>query len=528
MRFHDDCVRDRRTRIYLPVKEIIRNDGVKNAGLLPGNPEYQTVIHYLPELVEFPPGSSLLLDFGQAVHGGVRLNFYSEPGKIRIKFGESISETVGNSNQECSIKDTLLDTPFHGMLEYGNTVFRFVRISNAGENPLKLLNVMAAVLECDLEVVGSFHSSDPLLDRIWATAVRTVHLCMQDYIYDGAKRDRIVWMGDMHPEIKGILCAFADTSIIRDSLEFIIRKTPPGSPVNRIQSYSCWFIISLLDYFNATGDLEFLMEHREFIVNTLKTYSSFIDGSGSECIPERRFLDWPNNDNPQAKHAGLQALMCWMFDSGSRLLQYMKIDNAFAVAAKRKLSGHVPDPVGRKAPAALLTLSGLADCRGVLETDPFNDISTFYGYYVLLAKESVPALELIRRYWGGMLQMGATSFWEDFDLKWLPGATGIDQFPRPGKPDIHADFGQYCYRGLRLSLSHGWSCGPAPFLSERILGVRFVAPGQVSINPDPGDLREVCGTVPSPYGTISVEIDRRGRVGAKIPDGLKVVDAAGK
>ena len=37
----------------------------------------------------------------------------------------------------------------------------------------------------------------------------------------------------------------------------------------------------------------------------------------------------------------------------------------------------------------------------------------------MTAFENRRALDIIRDYWGGMLDMGATSFWEDFDLAWM-------------------------------------------------------------------------------------------------------------
>ena len=52
----------------------------------------------------------------------------------------------------------------------------------------------------DVEYKGSFSSSDPLINRIWDVGAYTVHLNMQEYIWDGIKRDRLVWVGDMHPE----------------------------------------------------------------------------------------------------------------------------------------------------------------------------------------------------------------------------------------------------------------------------------------------------------------------------------------
>ena len=522
MIFHQDWQKDKRCRFYLPVSRILKNDGVDNAEILIGNREFQTVIHYMPAIALFTPGSSLLIDFGKAIHGGIRFNNIFCSGRIRLEFGESISECIGNSNPDCSVKDTVLDLPHCGMLEYGNTVFRFVRVTNVGQENIKCLNILGVALEHDLELTGSWESSDERLNRIWKTAIRTVHLSMQDYIYDGAKRDRIVWMGDMHPEIKGILCAFSDTSIIRDSFEFLIRQAAADKPMNQIYTYSCWFIISVWDYYCVTGDREFLEKHRDYFKLMLDTFTGFIDDTGAEIIPERRFLDWPNNDNQDAKHAGLQALLLWMMNAGEKIIKTLGMDTSTITEAARRLRCHIPDPAGRKAPAALLTLTGLTDRMDVLETEPFNNVSTFYGYYILLAKKTIPALELLRRYWGAMLDFGATSFWEDFDLEWTKNATGIDEFPVPGRPDIHADFGKYCYVGLRHSLSHGWSCGPAPFLTERVLGVSFPEFGKVLVKPDLGDLEYVCGKVPVAGGVISVEADASGKINIDAPSGIEI------
>ncbi len=311
--------------------------------------------------------------------------------------------------------------------------------------------------------------------------------------------------------------------LLKKHLPSAVLPARADQPMNQIYTYSCWFIISVWDYCCASGDRDFLVRHAEYIRLMLDTFTGFIGPDGSEQIPERRFLDWPNNDNPAAKHAGIQALLLWMMQSGEKILRELKLDTSKVIAAQKLLKKHVPGPDGRKAPAALLTLTGLADRRDVLEQNPFRSVSTFYGYYMLLAKETVPALKLIRRYWGAMLDFGATSFWEDFDLDWIVNASRIDEPPVPGKADLHADFGAYCYKGLRHSLSHGWSCGPAPFLSERVLGVRFPEPGKVLIRPDLGDLEYVRGKVPTPFGPVEVEADRSGKFQVRVPEQLKLL-----
>ena len=138
------------------------------------------------------------------------------------------------------------------------------------------------------------------------------------------------------------------------------------------------------------------------------------------------------------------------------------------------------------------------------------------------------ALDDMRAFWGGMLQMGATTFWEDFSVDWMQNAAPIDEIVPEGKKDIHGDFGAYCYRGFRHSLCHGWSSGPATFLLRYVLGVKPLEPGfeRVRVRPQLGDLRYAKGAVPTPRGLLRVEAERQpdGSVRVKIdaPEGITV------
>ncbi len=162
-----------------------------------------------------------------------------------------------------------------------------------------------------------------------------------------------------------------------------------------------------------------------------------------------------------------------------------------------------------------------------------RDFSTFYGYYMLqaLAKsgEYSKAMDIIRQYWGGMLELGATTFWEDFNVDWLQNAGRIDALPQEDKIDIHTTYGDYCYVKLRHSLCHGWASGPTPWMSEHILGVRVIEPGmkKIVIEPNLGDLEWVKGTFPSPYGIVSIHHfkGKDGRIISEViaPDEIEVV-----
>ena len=107
------------------------------------------------------------------------------------------------------------------------------------------------------------------------------------------------------------------------------------------------------------------------------------------------------------------------------------------------------------------------------------------------------ALDAIRQYWGGMLKMGATSFWEDFNLEWMENAAPIDELVPEGKVDIHGDWGAYCYIKFRHSLCHGWASGPCPFMTHYILGIRIEEAGckKLRIDPQLGDLALVLFTL---------------------------------
>ena len=96
-------------------------------------------------------------------------------------------------------------------------------------------------------------------------------------------------------------------------------------------------------------------------------------------------------------------------------------------------------------------------------------MSTFMSYYILKAVASFDkdaAIAMMKEYYGAMLGMGATTFFEDFDMAWCENSAPITRLPKKNERDIHGDFGAYCYRGFRHSLCHGWSAGVIRFIIE--------------------------------------------------------------
>lgn len=191
---------------------------------------------------------------------------------------------------------------------------------------------------------------------------------------------------------------------------------------------------------------------------------------------------------------------------------------------------------GNKQAAAMIGLSGLADlkqiCETIIKPGGAEGLSAFWGYYVLLALaelgETDFALDIIREYWGAMIDLGATTFWEDFDIKWGENAYRIDELPQKGKNDVHGDFGKFCYKQLRHSLCHGWASGPTSFLSRHILGIKPIEPGykKIKIEPHLGELAYAEGKIPTPYGEIMVRHEKNDKdikTDISIPDGVEII-----
>ncbi|NND07614.1 MAG: alpha-L-rhamnosidase [Saprospiraceae bacterium] len=493
---------------------------------------------------------SIVLDFGRELHGGIEIVSGIFEGKhpvnVRITLGESVSEAMSQiatstATNDHALREFTVGVPWLGKVHIGNSGFRFAKIEMLDQDrTLKLKEINAISIYRPIPYVGSFRSSDSLLNEIWNVGAYTVHLNMQDYLWDGIKRDRLVWVGDMHPEVMTILSVFGNNEVVPKSLDLIQKITHLPDWMNGISSYSMWWIMIQLEWYWNTGDLSYLQGHQEYLFDLLGVLKSKIDDKGNEQLDGNRFLDWPTSPNKEAIDAGLQAMMVMTFSAGAEIASILGEDEKRSeyLQVIELLQKHVPDPNDNKSAAALLAISGLKSAKEIndafLSVNPIDGISTFYGYYVLqaraLAGDYQGAMEVIKKYWGGMLALGATTFWEDFDLRWMKNAGRIDQITPQGKIDVHATYGDYCYVGLRHSLCHGWASGPTAWLSEHVLGIEILEPGctKVRVNPHLGELEWVEGSYPTPFGPITVRHSKTASGGIRseieTPKEIEVVD----
>ena len=482
-------------------------------------------------------GAAMLVDYGCEIHGDVRIvtemvsNTLGEDAmaNVRLRFGESINEAMtpvgeqGSTNDHAT-RDCIVGISKWAAQETAETGFRYMYIELLDDDViLKIKSLTGVLIVSDVTAVGTFESSDKRLNRVWQTAAYTVYLNMQEYLWDGIKRDRAVWFGDMNTEVETALAVFGDVDVVRRSLEFGAMTTPLPKWMNGIPSYSFWWLINMYRVYEYSGDREFLLKYENYVKSLIMQTIDCIlpDGSWSVTGRMATFIDWSTRSDDVAQKIGFSGLLAFTLDICCKLLEVFGDTELVerCKESKRILIDNAPTPVSQKIAAACLALGGLADARYIdesfIEPCGVSGYSTFMGYTILNAKalagNVAGGVKACLDYWGAMLDLGATSFWEDFEIEWANG-TRIDEFPVENRPSAHGSYGKHCYVGLRLSLCHGWSAGPCPWLTKYVLGVHIEEPGMrvLRIKPTLADLLWLRGSVPTPYGEVKISHERRG------------------
>ena len=420
-------------------------------------------------------GGSLILDFGVQLCGSVRiLTFTAENAAVHIRFGESLTEccsTLGgeqNATNDHALRDMTVALPKYSDMVFGNTGFRFVRLDFSGTAELKSVVAVNHILK--KPAIYRYGGSDPLIARIFETAKRTVDLCVANgYVWDGVKRDRLVWIGDIHPQMLALTTLYGKSAQVERSLDFVRDQTPLPGWMNRYPMYSMWWIIILADYYQQTGAAAFARRQIPYLQALIDQLDAHVLADGTLNYP-RYFVDWPTRHQPDELH-GARAINVIAVRKAIGLLEAFGKDTGRAEALLEKLGRIAIAPSHSKQVTALKFFAEelSAEDKARLVRGGASGMSTFMSYYILKAVASfdkAAAIGMMKDYYGAMLAKGATTFWEDFSMDWVENTCRIDALPKAGEKDIHGDFGAFCYKGFRHSLCHGWSAGVIRFIQE--------------------------------------------------------------
>ena len=516
-----------RKEFIYPVR-ICKIEGIENSDSLLSKSDYLQIGLAETEYALLHCGASIVLDFGKEYCGGVRILTYQAEGKcgVRIRFGESIGEACaelgekGASNDH-SLRDFEVDLERYSDMQFGQTAYRFIRLDMLSGTSLMIKKILGTFEYFDAPVQGSFHCNDERLNKIFDTAAYTLKLCVQNgMVWDGVKRDRLVWIGDMHPETLGLLCLYGAQDCIKNSLRFIREQTPLPAFMNGMPSYSLWWIAILCDYYRYTADEAFLRENSAYLSALVEQLNACVKEEGDVRFPEspdQFFLDWATYQKPESR-SGVYALLCFALQKLLPIADMVGIPQEKIIKLCRRVRSDLPH-ANAKQVIALQTLAGHIGIddgtQRLLTEGGAKGISAFMSYYILhalcVSGGKIEATRLLKEYFGSMLDLGATTFWEEFKSEWAEYACAVDELPKEDERDIHGDFGERCYKGYRRSLCHGWSAGAVPFLLHDVLGVQILEPGfkKVKIAPYLGNLCRMEGSVPTPFGVIKVSVSKQ-------------------
>jgi hypothetical protein len=531
-----------------------------------------------PATLSYSPGGKppvVLLDYGKDV-GGLpyfQVNAASGAPTLRAAYSEAEQfagpdgdgvtplprpglDTTRHDDHRVSAPGTISETVLQG-----GERFQYLTLTTPGSVTLRGVGIEFTAFRATPEKYqGWFLSSDDQLNRIWYAGAYTAQLDMapvgspdsggQSTIFDGAKRDRGVWSGDLLQTIPTIAVSLGGngTEYIKQSLALLARHQNPstgqvpgvGLPTGPVfpysASYSTDHVLNVALYYRYTGDRSFIEQQYPVIQRELAYDESLIrDGLLSTRAQGLEGLDWDIYDGAKSgavtafnaiyyraltETAGLAAALHHPADA----TQYRSKAAALRRAINQRLfntSTGVYDISSDKRgtiaqDANVLAISfGIASAgrvASILRTLreklwiahgslPFSSdagysplVSPYIGGFELAARfgtgDTAGALALLRKEWGPMISPGPRytgAFWENLN------------------PDGSVPDGQ-------TSLAHGWSSGPTSALSQYVLGVQATSAGYRTwtVAPHPGDLTWARGQVPTPAGPITVRWTRSG------------------
>jgi len=468
-------------------------------------------------------GTSQLIDFGKETFGFIKVHGVKGSGAMTLYYGESKEEALSKDGAvtldrlqfaTASKKDSTM--PLSKAFRYVNVVM----------DPSISLDSVSMLYEyADVKDRGSFNCSDDEINRIYDVAKYTLHLATREFFIDGIKRDRWVWSGDAYQSYLMNYYLFFDSPTVERTMAALRGKDPVTGHINTIMDYTFYWFLGIYDYYLYTGDKSFvknfyprMQSMMEYVLGR-RNKDGLLQGLPGDWI----FIDWADGLSKKgevsfeqmlfARSLETMALCADIVNDASGKITYTKLSDDLKkrlfslywnsqkhALVHSRVDGKQTDNVTRYANMFGIFFNYFNDAQKqevkqhVLLNDSIQKITTpymhFYELEALCAMgEQDYVLKQMKDYWGGMLNLGATSFWEEYN----PTKRGAEHYAMYGR-----EFGK--------SLCHAWGASPIYLLGKYYLGVKPTAAGYAtySIEPKLGGLQWMQGEVPTPAGNIQV------------------------
>ena len=454
-----------------------------------------------------------VLDFG--CDGMMHIALEHVTGNGRIFYGESREELYSD---RCVIVDSFGPA---ARIDFRPRGCRYIRLTGAADCAVTAYESYLPVHD------RSSFAADAPWQSIYDVSKKTLALCTRMFYLDGIKRDHWYWAGDAYITALMDYYSLGNFEAVKRTLIALRGNESVRMPTNNIPGYSFYYLMMLHDYYMYSGDADFIARNYDFARSALALFDPMIDDTGFLAHSGRQndwwwFIDWHDLEigtyncvmqllyRQALASMGVLAHACGRADDAARYDAQAahltaQINRCFWDATQGAYVSALdaalrPSQQVRRHQNLLAICFGVADdarMRRIVDTVIDNDripqITTpffrFFQYDAMFRMgRASEALDGIHAYWGGMLALGATTVWEEFD----PHMTGTAHYAMYGEP-------------FDKSLCHAWGAGPLYFIGRHLAGIRPETPGCRTYTVTPiTDAIDFDVTVPAGDGTIRV------------------------
>jgi len=469
--------------------------------------------------------TSTLIDFGRETFGFIVLHGIKGKGKINLYYGESKEEALSTNGALTLDRLQMDQTNKKDSTMSLSKAFRYVNVETDPSVAIDSVSMLYEYLP--VEEKGNFRCSDDLINKIYDVAKYTFQLNTREFFIDGIKRDRWIWSGDAYQSYLMNYYLYFDSPSVERTLLALRGKDPVTSHINTIMDYSFYWFIGIYDYYLYTGNKAFIVQFyprmqsmMEYILGR-RNKNGLLEGLPGDWI----FIDWAAGLSKKgevsfeqmlfARSLETMAICSEIVNDGEASQRYQKLadelkqklfstywNSAKHAMVHSRVNGVPTNNVTRYANMFGIFFNYFNNQQKqevknhVLLNDSIQKITTpymrFYELEALCAMgEQDYVLKQMKDYWGGMLNLGATSFWEEYD----PSKKGAEHYAMYGR-----EFGK--------SLCHAWGASPIYLLGKYYLGIKPTSAGYATytIEPSLGGLKWMQGVVPTPAGNVEMYV----------------------
>lgn len=470
--------------------------------------------------------NGILYDFGKETFAYTILHDVKGYGKINLYYGESREEALSMKLAETwdeidySVDNEISDT-------LSTKAFRYIFV--VSDKDVKYSDISALYEYLPVSYRGSFSCSDDLINKIYDVSYYTLHLCTREVHIDGIKRDRWAWSGDAYQSYLMNFYSFFDEDVNKRTLWGLRGHEPQTRHINTILDYTFYWVLGVYEHYLYTGDIIFLKQiyprlkssmdfcigrlNKRGIAEGLKDDWVFVDWAdipkkGELSFEQLLFVKSLDILNKCAKLVGDNEYgekifemyiekkeqfdeLFWSDDKGAFIHHYLDGQKQDLITKYTNIFAVLQDFVDEDRKKLIK--------QNAILNDSILQITTPYMKFYELAAlckvgEYEKVLNYMKHYWGGMLNLGATTIWETYDPT-LCDSCHYAMYKRP--------FGK--------SLCHAWGANPIYLMGRYFLGVYPIEPGyeKYIVEPNLGGLEWMNGVVPTPKGDIKLKVDSR-------------------